>query len=67
MRFRPLVFVVVGLFVLRIIQRLVFTIAADDSLKAAVSPVQNVIHLCVVAALAAGILILALRSAPRTA
>jgi len=66
-RFRPLVFVVVGLFVLRIIQRLVFTIAADDSLKAAVSPVQNVIHLCVVAALAAGILILALRSAPRTA
>ncbi len=65
-RFRPLVFVVVGLFTLRIVQRLVFLIAADDSLKAAVSPVQNVIHLCVVAALAAAILALALRSSSKT-
>jgi len=62
-RFRPLVFVAVGLFVLRIIQRLVFLIAADDSLKSVVSPVQNVIHLCVVAAIAAATLTLALRSA----
>lgn len=64
-RFRPLAFVAAALFALRVVQRVVFLAAADDSLKTVVSPGHNVLHLAVVSIMGLLIVILALRIKPR--
>jgi len=67
LRFRPLVFVAVGLFVLRVVQRIMFFTTAADSLKSVADPAQNLVHLAVVAVMGLVMLVLALRLDPRPA
>ena len=66
-RFRPLVFVAVGLFALRVVQRVMFLTTADETLKTIASPGQNIVHLAVVATMGLAMLVLALRLNPRQA
>ena len=67
LRFRPMVFVAVGLFALRVVQRVIFFTTADEALKTVASPGQNLMHLAVVSAMGLAMLVLAVRVKPQSA
>lgn len=67
LRFRPVVFVAVALFGLRVVQRAMFLAYGEAELKAVTNSTQGVAHLAVVAAIGIAVLVLALRIQPAEA
>lgn len=64
LRYRPFLFIAVGLFCLRAIQRAWFLMNGPPELKVITDSAQNGIHLAVVAAMAIGMTVLAMQIKP---
>src|SRR3989338_10682181 len=60
-KYRLVIWAILGLFVIRVLQRGFFILFADPSLKAIVDPTQNLIHLLIVAAISVWLLKIALQ------
>lgn len=60
-KYRPFVFVAVGLYGLRFVERAWFWVAGEEALKVAQDPLRQGVHLLVVALMAATMAILAFR------
>ncbi len=58
-KYRPFVFVAVGLYSLRFVERIWFLLSGDEALKVAMDPLRQGVHLLVVALMAVAMAMLA--------
>lgn len=60
-KYKPIIWAILGLVVIRIVQRILFILFADPSLRAIVNPTQNLIHLLIVVVMSVLLLKIALQ------